>query len=169
MEIAHQVKKSCRACRKKFAVYGREQIVIVTILQSAPGQYWPLVLSYLASSGVLLPDSHTIHTKMVQSCGPEFEKHRQIVIERTVGGGIVCSLEESALRIFLDDINIRLRAQQDIIIGALDELKRRTDSALAAIGESGSPFTFAVLRALKSHHIAYITFTKVWRKSPLTK
>lgn len=60
---------------------------------------------------------------MVRVCGGDFEQHRQLVIDRAVGGGIVCSLDESALRIFLADITITFKPQQDIIIGALDELR----------------------------------------------
>lgn len=97
---------------------------------------------------------------MVQSCGPAFEKHRQVVIDRAVSGGVVCPMDEPALRIFLKDMTVHLKPQQDTIIGALEDLRRRTEMALAEVEKSGSPYTFAVVRALRSHHLAYVTFTK---------
>lgn len=98
---------------------------------------------------------------MVESCGHDFEKHRQRVIDRAVTGGVVCSLDGPLLRSFLTDMEIRLKPQQDLVIEMLDELRRRTEAVLATIEEKGSPYTFASIRALKSHHVAYVTFTKV--------
>lgn len=40
--------------------------------------------------------------------------------------------------------------------------RRSTEAAVVAIEESGSPFTFPVLKILRSYNAAYITFTKVW-------
>lgn len=62
--------------------------------------------------------------QMVSACGEAFEKHQQVVIDRAVGGGIVCSLDDSTLRIFMSDIAMTLKSQQDIIIEALNDLRR---------------------------------------------
>lgn len=110
---------------------------------------------------VLLPSSLNHATQMVQVCGASFEKHRQVVIDRAVGGGIVCSLDEHALRTFLADTSISLKPQQDVIVEALGELRRNTEAAVAALEVSGSPYTLMVVRALKTHNVAYVTFTKV--------
>lgn len=98
---------------------------------------------------------------MVQACGERFEPYRQVIMNRVVGGGIVCSLDDDALRGFLKDITVTLKSDQDAIIYALSELRRNTERALAALEESGSPYTFNVVKALKTHNAAYITFTKV--------
>lgn len=94
-------------------------------------------------------------------CGASFEKHRQVVIDHAVGGGIVCSLDEHALRTFLTDISIVLKPQQDVIVEALGELRRNTEAAVVALDISGSPYTFTAVRALRTHNVAYVTFTKV--------
>lgn len=98
---------------------------------------------------------------MVRAFDPSFGKHHQAIIDHAVGGGILCSLGEESLRTFLADISITLKPQQDIIVQALDELRRSTDMAVAALEESGSPYKHSVVRNLRTHHAAYITFTKV--------
>lgn len=98
---------------------------------------------------------------MVRVCGNSFEKYRQVVIDRAVGGGIVCSLGEESLRRFLEDTSITFKPHQDVIVQALDECRRNTEAAVAALEESGSPYTFTVVRALRTHSAAYVTFTKV--------
>lgn len=40
------------------------------------------------------------------------------------------------------------------------EYRHSTEVAMAAIEESGSPFTFAVMKILRSNNAAYVTFTK---------
>lgn len=106
-------------------------------------------------------------SQMVRTCGEGFKKHHQHVIDHAVGGGIVCSLDQDPLRTFLADIGITFKPQQDVIIGALDELKLKTETAIAALEQSGSPYTYTVVRALRAHTAAYVTFTKVsvraWR------
>lgn len=99
--------------------------------------------------------------QMVQACGERFEPYRQVIKNRAVGGGIVCSLDDDSLRGFLKEISMTHRSDQDVIIHALGELRRNTERALAALEESGSPYTFNVVKALKTHNAAYITFTKV--------
>lgn len=99
--------------------------------------------------------------QMVRTFDPSFGKHHRAIIDHAVGGGIVCSLGEQSLRTFLTDISITLKPQQDIIIQALDELRRSTDAAVTALEESGSPYKHAVVRNLRTHHAAYVTFTKV--------
>ncbi len=99
--------------------------------------------------------------QMIQSCDPSFGKHYQTIIDRAVGGGVVCGLGEKPLRDFLTDISITLKPQQDFIIHELEELRRSTEVAVAALEESGSPFKHTVVRNLKTHHAAYVTFTKV--------
>lgn len=97
---------------------------------------------------------------MVRVCGEGFEKHRQGVIDHAVGGGIICSLDEPSLRAFLADISITFKPHQDTIVRVLEELKRNTEAAVAALEESGSPYTFMVVQALRKHNLAYVTFTK---------
>lgn len=104
--------------------------------------------------------------QMVRVCDPSFEKHHQTIIDHAVGGGIVCALGAQSLRAFLMDITITLRPQQDFIVTALDELRRTTEVAVAALKESGSPYKHSVVRNLRTHHAAYVTFTKV-RCKPL--
>lgn len=99
---------------------------------------------------------------MVRVCDPSFGKHHQTIIDHAVGGGILCGLRgEKSLRDFLTDISISLKPQQDFIIQALEELRRNTEMAVAALEESGSPFKHTVVRNLRTHHAAYVTFTKV--------
>lgn len=62
--------------------------------------------------------------QMVSACGETFEKHRRVVVDRAVGGGIVCSLDDAALRILMSDINLTFKPQQDTIIEALSDLRR---------------------------------------------
>lgn len=98
---------------------------------------------------------------MVREFDPSFGKHHQCIIDHAVGGGIVCSLGEKSLRTFLADISITLKPQQDLIVQALEELRRNTEVAVAALEDSGSPYKHAVVRNLRTHHAAYVTFTKV--------
>lgn len=103
--------------------------------------------------------------QMVRVCGNSFEKHHHSIVECAVGGGIACSLGEQSLRSLLADTSITFKPQQDVIIRALDELRRNTEASVAALEKSGSPYTFAVVRALRTHNAAYITFTKVAQMS----
>lgn len=98
---------------------------------------------------------------MAQTCDSSFTKHRKAIIDNAVGGGIVCSLGEQSLRTFLTDIKITLKPQQDFIIEGLDKLKKTTEVAVAALEESGSPYKHTVVRNLRTHNAAYVTFTKV--------
>lgn len=100
--------------------------------------------------------------QMILSCDPSFGKHYQTIIDRAIGGGVVCGLGEKPLRDFLTDISITLKPQQDFIVEGLEELRRSTEVAVAALEESGSPFKHTVVRNLKTHHAAYVTFTKVF-------
>lgn len=93
--------------------------------------------------------------------GPDFEAYRYAIIEKAVGGGIVCALDAHSLRQLMADTTLTFKPHQDIIMRALDELKKNTEAAIAAIASSGSPYTIAAVRALKTHNAAYITFTKV--------
>ncbi|CAM9698027.1 unnamed protein product [Scytosiphon promiscuus] len=97
---------------------------------------------------------------MVRECDPSFGKHHQTIIDHAVGGGIVCALGEQSLRAFLTDVTITLKPQQDFIVKALDELRRNTEVAVAALEASGSPYKHSVVRNLRTHHAAYVTFTK---------
>lgn len=99
---------------------------------------------------------------MVRVCDPSFGKHHQAIVNNAVGGGIVCGLGEKPLRDFLTDISVTLKPQQDFIIQALGELRRNTEAAVAALEKSGSPFKHTVVRNLRTHNAAYVTFTKVW-------
>lgn len=99
--------------------------------------------------------------QMVRVCDPSFAKHHQSIIDQAVGGGILCGLDEKPLRDFLTHISITLKPQQDFIVQALEELRRNTEVAVAALEESGSPFKHTVVRNLRTHHAAYVTFTKV--------
>lgn len=106
--------------------------------------------------------THRTHSpQMVRVCDPSFGKHHQAIVDKAVGGGIVCGLGEKSLRDFLTDISINLKPQQDFIVQALEELRRSTEVAVAALEESGSPFKHTVIRNLRTHHAAYVTFTKV--------
>ena len=98
---------------------------------------------------------------MVRVWGRSFEKYHDAIVDLAVGGGIVCSLGEQPLRSLLADTSITFKPQQDVIIQALDELRRNTEASVAALEKSGSPYTFTVVRALRTHNAAYITFTKV--------
>lgn len=110
-----------------------------------------------------LRTQRTHSPQVVRVCDPSFGKHHQAIIDHAVGGGIVCGLVgEKPLRDFLTDISINLKPQQDFIIRALEELRRNTEVAVATLEESGSPFKHTVVRNLRTHHAAYITFTKVW-------
>ncbi|CAM9344248.1 unnamed protein product [Ectocarpus fasciculatus] len=97
---------------------------------------------------------------MAQTCDSSFTKHCQAIIDNAVGGGIVCALGEQSLRTFLTDISITLKPQQDFIIEGLDNLKKTTEVAVAALEESGSPYKHSVVRNLRTHNAAYVTFTK---------
>lgn len=98
---------------------------------------------------------------MVQVCDSSFEKHHQTIIDHAVGGGIVCSLSGQSLRAFLTDIGVILKPQQDFIVESLDELRKTTEAAVAALEESGCPYKHSVVRNLRTHNVAYVTFTKV--------
>lgn len=102
--------------------------------------------------------------QMVSVCGDSFQTHHHTIVDHAVGGGIVCSLDENSLRDFLKDTGITYKPQQDVIIRSLDELKRNTEAAVAALEDSGSPYTFTVVRALRTHNAAYVTFTKVCKR-----
>lgn len=104
-----------------------------------------------------------IRRQMVRVFDPSFGEYHQAIIDHAVGGGIVCSLGDQSLRALLADISITLKPQQDIIVQALDELRRNTEVAMAALEESGSPYKHEVVRNLRTHHAAYVTFTKVIR------
>ncbi|CAB1119102.1 unnamed protein product [Ectocarpus sp. CCAP 1310/34] len=97
---------------------------------------------------------------MAKTCDSSFTKHYQAIIDNAVGGGIVCSLGEQSLRTFLTDINITLKPQQDFIVQGLEKLKKTTEAAVAALEESGSPYKHTVVRNLRTHNAAYVTFTK---------
>eukprot|EP00903_Cladosiphon_okamuranus_P006843 g6665.t1 len=97
---------------------------------------------------------------MLRVCDSSFGKHHQAIIDHAVGGGILCGLGEKPLRDFLADISITLKPQQDFIIQALEELRRNTEVAMAALDASGSPFKHTVVRNLRTHNAAYVTFTK---------
>lgn len=73
----------------------------------------------------------------------------------------MCGLGETPLRDFLTHIGITLKPQQDFVVQALEDLRRNTEMAVAALEESGSPFKHTVVRNLRTHHAAYVTFTKV--------
>lgn len=60
---------------------------------------------------------------MVCTFGETFEKHRQSVVDGAVGGGVVCSMDDSALRILMSDLSITLKPQQEIVVKALNDLR----------------------------------------------